>query len=430
MITIYKDQQANAIFIEDANGVQFLNSLQATFSWDDCSITDLAKDIEIVSFVNYSVFVDESGISYWSNASDVCNALNAIFQVSGTPSSNVPSITSPLTINLVQGQTLNYELTADFGVWYEWDLSNVPGVTNVEGNVRKLIGGSSLANGTYNIPVKAINYNWDDSETIVLNVSNPSFANSKSVRFNNSDWLWANAGILQNVLWRTWNGSWSSDAWTISFYFKWSNANQWQTIFYFWDGDAANGGYIQLMQINNSGNGSKLLRLKYWSNNNNLRLQTTPGTIVPGVWNHVVVCYDGWSTWSSSWSLNTYYSRFKIYIDWVLQTTNNSHSNYWYTWNVDPDNLRVWRFVSWNYMRNNCKVDELAIWDSDQSSNISSIYNGWSPTDLMNLSSKPKHWWRMGDGDTFPNLQDRGSEANCVFVMNNMTSADIVSDVP
>jgi len=32
MITIYKDQQANAIFIEDANGVQFLNSLQATFN--------------------------------------------------------------------------------------------------------------------------------------------------------------------------------------------------------------------------------------------------------------------------------------------------------------------------------------------------------------------------------------------------------------
>ena len=28
-VTIYRDSEANAIFIEDSNGVQFLNSLQA-----------------------------------------------------------------------------------------------------------------------------------------------------------------------------------------------------------------------------------------------------------------------------------------------------------------------------------------------------------------------------------------------------------------
>jgi len=36
----------------------------------------------------------------------------------------------------------------------------------------------------------------------------------------------------------------------------------------------------------------------------------------------------------------------------------------------------------------------------------------------------------MGDGDTYPFLQDNGSAANCVFQMYNMTSADIVSDTP
>ena len=36
----------------------------------------------------------------------------------------------------------------------------------------------------------------------------------------------------------------------------------------------------------------------------------------------------------------------------------------------------------------------------------------------------------MGDGDTYPYLFDNGTEANCIFTMNNMTSADIVSDVP
>ena len=75
-------------------------------------------------------------------------------------------------------------------------------------------------------------------------------------------------------------------------------------------------------------------------------------------------------------------------------------------------------------------VDELAVFDSDQSSNISDLYNSGAPFDLMTLTTKPKHWWRMGDGDTYPNLQDRGTEENCTFVMYNMTSANIVSDVP
>ncbi len=35
-----------------------------------------------------------------------------------------------------------------------------------------------------------------------------------------------------------------------------------------------------------------------------------------------------------------------------------------------------------------------------------------------------------GDGDTYPYLQDNGTEANCVFQMYNMTSANIVNDVP
>ena len=107
-----------------------------------------------------------------------------------------------------------------------------------------------------------------------------------------------------------------------------------------------------------------------------------------------------------------------------------SNSNFGYTGGLDPDNFRVGRYASGNYMQNGCKVDELAIWDSDQTANISSIYNSGVPHDLSLLGTQPKHWWRMGDGDTYPNLQDNGTEANCTFVMYNMTSADIVSDVP
>ncbi len=425
-ITIYRDNQANAIFIEDANGAQFLNSLHATVDNDLVSITDTAKNFDLVSTLDHNEIVDQNDDVYGATATEACDALNAIFQASGS-TGQIPVITSNTTINLTTGDTLNYELIADYGVGYEW--SNLPaGVVTVDGNVRKLIGGSSLTAGTYTPSVKAINYFGEDEETITINVSDPPFSNTKSVQFYNQDYLGANASLVDSVLGRSSNGSGSSDAWSISFYFKGSSANQGQTIFYFGDNDVANGGYIQIMQVNSSGN--KLLRLKYGTNNNNLRLQTPAGSVTVNTWHHVFITYNGGTTGSSSADIDDYYGRFKIFIDGYEQTTNNSHSNFGYTGGIDPDNFRVGRFSSGNYMRDGSKVDELAIWDSDQSGNIASIYNSGAPFDLSTLGTQPKHWWRMGDGDTYPTLQDNGTEANCHFVMNNMTVANIVNDVP
>ena len=73
-VTVYKDQDANAVFIENANGVQFLNSLQATM--DDPSdvvvnVQDLSKGIQIFSNVPFADFVDQSGAAYGSTALEV-----------------------------------------------------------------------------------------------------------------------------------------------------------------------------------------------------------------------------------------------------------------------------------------------------------------------------------------------------------------------
>ncbi len=429
-IKVYKDQSANSIFIEDANGAQFLNSLQATLDSNDLvQIADLAKGFPIVSNAAHTDFVDENDVVYSGTATEVCNELNAIFQTSGTPSSDPPTITSPLSINLTEGEILNYELVATKGVGYEWDLSNVPSVTTVDGNIRKLIGGSSLVAGEYAIPVKAINYNGEDSQIIELSVGNPAFANTKSVQFNNNDWLGANAGILQDVLGRTTNGSGSADAWSISFFFKAGTANNAsQTIFYFGNQDVTNQGSIQIKYNGSLGR----LEMRYGSNNNRLNFATQQNSVPQNVWQHYIITYDGGTTGSASGSVNTYYSRFKFFIDGVdISATNlNTNSNFGYSGSIEPQNLRVGRFNNGQSLRNNCKVDELAVWDSDQSSNASLIYNNGTPHDLINLSQAPTHWWRMGDGDTYPYLFDVGTEANCIFVMNSMTSADIVNDVP
>lgn len=351
------------------------------------------------------------------------NELNALFQNSGTSTGNIPVITSSLAVSLVEGQTLNYELTDDYGTEYEWDTSAVSGVVVTSDNRRKIIGGSGLSAGTYNIPVKAINYNGEDSETIVLTVSTPPFSNTKSVQFNNQDYLGANAALLDSTLGRPGNGSGSSDAWTIGFWLKPTNSTTGRVLFYYGSNDTTNGGYIELRLTS-----SNKVRLQYGSNNNNVKILASTA-LTADTWQYIAVTYDGGTTGASSGDISDYYSRFSIYIDGVDQATNNSNSNYGWSGAISGQNLRVGKLVSGNTL-NGEKIDELAIWNSDQSANISTIYNGGSPFDLSTLGTQPEHWWRMGDGDTYPNLQDSGTAANCIFVMYNMTSADIVNDVP
>ncbi len=428
MIKIYKDAAANAIFIENPSGAQFMNTLQATVDVvDTVSVTDLAKGFEVFTAIPHTEISDQNGNPYQGTATEVCDTLNAMFVMSGTSTAELPNITSSTAIALVEGETLNYELTADYGVGYEWDLSNVSGVTTVEGNVRKLVGGSSLSVGTYNIPVKAINYNGEDSETVVLTVSTPPFADTKSVQFYNQDYLGANAALLDATLGRASNGSGASDAWSISFWFKGSSStSNAQTILYFGDNDITNSGHFHLRYRG----GNDQLRLAYGSSNNKIQWDSANNILPSNTWKQVTVTYNGGTTGASSGNLSNFYSRFNVFVDGVNITSSGSwsHNNFGYSGGIDADNFRVGRYASGNYLQSGCKVDELAIWNSDQSSNVNSIYNSGSTFDLSTLGTSPTHWWRMGDGDTYPTLQDQIGTAH--FVMYNMTVADIVSDVP
>ncbi|MAO22078.1 MAG: hypothetical protein CMJ25_15125 [Phycisphaerae bacterium] len=424
MIKIYKDPAANAIFIEDANGVQFINSLQASDSNSKCSIHDLARDIDIVTEEPFTEFIDENGDPYGVNITDVVNALNAIFQSSGTPTGNVPVITSTATLSMVEGSTLNHTLVATYGVGYEWD-SLPSGITTVEGNVRKLIGGSTLASGTYTFTAKAINYNGVDTQTLTLTVSTPAFANTKSIEFNSNQWLGANAALLDNTLGRTGNGSGSSDAWSISFWIKPSTNSNNQGIFLFGGVYSSNGAIIDIRYVGTSDS----LWIRYGTAFNRLQLQSPNNSLPANTWSHCMVTYNGGTTGAASGSINSYYNRFNMFINGVNQVTTGSNNNFGYTGAISGSVLQVGKSGQ-NQSLRNVNIDEFNIWDTDESANIVDIYNGGVVFDTMTLTDQPKHRWRMGDGDTYPNLQDSGTAANCTFVMQSMTSANIVNDVP
>ena len=59
-------------------------------------------------------------------------------------------------------------------------------------------------------------------------------------------------------------------------------------------------------------------------------------------------------------------------------------------------------------------VVHIAQWDSNKSSDISTIYNNGQPGDLTSLS--PKNWWKLTDGS----LVDSGSEANNAVAISTL----------
>lgn len=135
-----------------------------------------------------------------------------------------------------------------------------------------------------------------------------------------------------------------------------------------------------------------------------------------GLWHHVLCVNDG--------------ADLKMYIDGTLENTTVggggtmlNGTSYFAIGRREANTPSNYNFLDGN-------VDEVAVWNSDQSSNINSIY---SPSGALNLSSlNPVSWWRMGDGDSFSTnwtLIDNGSGGNDGTSVS-MPEGARVTDVP
>lgn len=132
------------------------------------------------------------------------------------------------------------------------------------------------------------------------------------------------------------------------------------------------------------------------------------GNVNDGTWKHILLIND------------TSSGEVRSYVDGSLDTTISSY---------DATSV-LYEFGNYGGSSHfmNGTFDELSIFDSVLSpSDITAIYNSGTPDDLTSFN--PVHWWRNGDGDTYPTLSDNGSGGND-GTMTNMTSGDIVTDVP
>jgi hypothetical protein len=123
------------------------------------------------------------------------------------------------------------------------------------------------------------------------------------------------------------------------------------------------------------------------SNAININLSGGQNLINDGQWHHVLGTWDGTTNVDSA----------KLYIDGSLIASSTPPQ-------TTTKNLIGLPTYIGQYATNNARwigeIDEVAIWNTDQSSNIAELSS--APIDLT--SYNPLSWYRMGDNDTFYNM--------------------------
>jgi len=232
----------------------------------------------------------------------------------------------------------------------------------------------------------------------------PSFSNLKSLDFDGVD-SYVDCGNPSNL---SFGNGLSDSAFSISAWIKMDDIyrfrilSKYQAPNYEYQFDVGSGSRLELYIFDGT---------KYRARLFNTALNT-------GQWYHVAATYSGVGGTNAQ-------NGIKIYVDGVrVDDTTDTNGTYVAMHNTTA-NVYIGRIHS-TYA--NGKMDEVAVFNSELSaSNVTSIYNSGSPADLTSFS--PISWWRNGDGDTYPTLNDNGSGSNN-GTMTNMTSGDIVTDVP
>jgi len=125
-------------------------------------------------------------------------------------------------------------------------------------------------------------------------------------------------------------------------------------------------------------------------------------TINDGNWHHIMGVNDG--------------TDLKIYVNGTLENTNIGGGG---TFDSATGNIYIGRRgggpAQRGYLAGN--IDEVAVWNTDQSANVSTIYNSGVPDNISSFN--PISWWRLGEEANYTGrewvLTDQGSGGNDGF---------------
>jgi hypothetical protein len=214
------------------------------------------------------------------------------------------------------------------------------------------------------------------------------------------------------------------NAWTISMWVKPDSNTGSQCLINYGSGSATSVGAITLHQS------GAHLSLTYGTVYNKI-VVVALNCLTANAWNHIMVTFDGGTTGVNQADLSDYYSRFSIAVDGVVQSQAGSHLNYGYNGAVNGNDTsdNIFRIGRDNNVYNNYfggVINQVAIWNSDQSSNLAAIYYGGVTQDLSTLSPAPVHNYEFGGSSS--TVTDLAGNAD--FTGYNFAATDLVTDVP
>ena len=309
-------------------------------------------------------------------------------------------------------------------------------LANPVGNPMILIGGSSLPVATYTLYVTAINYFGSDTKTLTLVVAIPPFSNTKSWNPLTSSAAYFRDDVSgqenNNPFYRA--GGPTGNAWTVFGWAKNTKTTGWQAnnprpLINF-GGDITSRAGLRIY-FNRHNAYYHYIYLRYGDNTNyvdggNIFLMAT------GTWFSWAVVYDGTATTTTT--------PFTIYVNGVALSTSPGFAVTGTGWTTalesdgtNDSKLHIAKIFDVSYSNMSMAfIDDIGIFDSDQSANISNFHAGGTPIDL-NFAYSPFSYYRFGDVPTdisaYPLLTDEGSTGNDLTAYTG-TVADYQSDTP
>ena len=340
----------------------------------------------------------------------------------------VPTVADQ-TVSITEGEVLNFQIISSDNIVNQFVETDAPSWMSMNQTSGVLSGTAPAFVGTSADTIvvncragNAIGGTVDF--TVTVTVAEVAYTNSKSLSLNGtSQWLQGNPTVM-NALDRATNGD--GNAWTISMWVKPDTTNTSnQTLLVYGAGDDYNGGAITVKQ-----SGGTSLVLNYGTVYDNIIL-VAGNSFVNNTWQHVMITFDGGTTGVDSNLSTDYYSRFDIYIDGVLKSNVGVASNSGYDGAISGANPsdNIFRIGRASNVHNNYYggiINQVAIWNSDETANLSTIYNSGATQDLSSLTSTPSHYYEIESSIT--TVTDVSGSADLTGY--NFSASDLVSDTP
>ena len=148
-------------------------------------------------------------------------------------------------------------------------------------------------------------------------------------------------------------------------------------------------------------------------------LHTDTSPLSVGVWTHIAVVQNGVSA--------------VLYINGIAVPQTflipNNDQKWLNDFTINEFNIGKLVISSGSFNFTSGHLDEVSYFSSAlSSSDMLSIYNSGVPTDLTQFSTTPIFYYRMGEGSTYPTINDEIGSNNGTMV--NMSAANFVADVP